>query len=139
MSDSRETQIRAHTAVVRRQRLRFTLEDVAKGGDVEMVEKAAGVDAVLRPLGESARQMSPIVENGLADLSVYRRADGHTDEAARFPMSKRDRVTTNDTREIRASYARRILTVTRLSTKCTCSRSLVVNNIIVKIVFIYYY
>lgn len=113
MTDSRETQVRAHTAVVRRQRLRFAVEDVAKGRDVEVVEKAAGVDAILRPMGKPARQVPSPVENGPADLSVHRRADGHTDEAARFPMSKRDRLTasaaaaaastTNGRREIRAS------------------------------------
>lgn len=91
--NSRKTQVRAYTAVVRRQRLRLPVENVVKGGSAEVVQEAAGMDAVLRQMGKPAKQMSSAIQDGLADLSVHRRADRYTDEAARFPVSERDQLT----------------------------------------------
>jgi hypothetical protein len=44
----RKTQIRAYTTVVRRQRLRISVENLAEGRRVELVEKTSHLDAILR-------------------------------------------------------------------------------------------
>lgn len=69
------------------------MADLAQDRGVEVVQKAANLDAVLRQMGKPAQQMSPTLQNGLADLSIHRRAYWYTDEATRFPMSERDRLT----------------------------------------------
>lgn len=69
---------------------------MANGGRAEVVEKAADLDAVLRAMGQPAQQVPSVLEGGPADLSVHRRADRHTDEAARFPVPKLDRLTVSD-------------------------------------------
>jgi len=62
------------------------VEDLAEGRRAEIDREASRLDAVLRQMGQPAPEMSSAVENGLADLPVHGRADGHTDEAARFPV-----------------------------------------------------
>jgi len=68
------------------------VEDLAERGRVEVDEETSRLDAVLRQMGKPTQEMSSAVENGLADLPVHGRADGYTDEAARFPVRKRDRL-----------------------------------------------
>lgn len=71
--------------------------------------------------------MSPDFQNGLADLSIHRRAYRYTDEAARFPMSKRDRLTVYALgREIRRTVGAMNINRDLTFHDRTCSRSCVV-------------
>lgn len=119
------------------------MADLAQDRGVEVVEKAADLDAVLRQMGKPAHQMSPAVQDGLADLSVHRRAHRYTDEAVRFPMSKRDRLMTACRRALSREIRRTVgaMNINRDLTfdGRTCSRSCVVVVYIVIVVLFFFF